>query len=226
MDRLGEYLRLFAELLGTENKPVFKGIKKASTGLRALVPDERIQHVQARLKLVGSEATSRPARIAADLEAMLGADGIGEAQLLDAHSQVLHLFHGIKAANEEVIRVFQEGTVDGIVTGLVGADDTMHLHLRALDGQDVKVLVRDEKLAREMLAHFRKGFVRVSVRGNWVRGEHGWRPEASKCTVRSFELLDETPLSEVMQDFAGVQGSGWTAIERPDEFWRELRGIH
>lgn len=226
MDRLGEYLRLFAELLGTDNKPVFKGIKKASTGLRALVPDERIQHVQARLKLVSSEATSRPAKIAADLEAMLGADGIGEAQLLDSQSQVLHLFRGVKAANEEVIRVWQEGAVDGIVTGLVGADDTMHLHLRALDGQDVKLLVRDEGLAREVLAHFRKGLVRVSVRGQWIRGEHGWRPEASKCTARSFELLDETPLSEVLHDFASVPGGGWTAIEQPEEFWRELRGIH
>ncbi|OWQ96475.1 hypothetical protein CDO81_27210 [Roseateles puraquae] len=226
MDRLGEYLRLFAELLGTENQPIFKGIKKASTGLKAFVPEERLQHVQVRLKLVHTEATSRPARIAADLEAMLGADGIKEAQLLDASDNVIHLFHGVPAANEEVIRVWQEGTVDGVVTGLVGADDTMHLHLRGLDGHDVKVLVRDESLARGILAHFRNGCVRVTVRGHWVRGEDGWHPETNKCTAKSFDVLEDTPLSKVFQDFAAVPDSGWRAAESPDDFWRELRGIH
>lgn len=225
MDRLGEYLRVFAELLGTENRPVFKGIKKASTGLRALVPDDRIDHVQARLKLVRTQGDSRPARLAAQLEDMLGADGIKEAQLLDTRQQVLQLFHGVAAANEELVRVWQEGTVDGIVTGLVGADDTMHLHLRALDGRDVKVVVRDEVLARGVLTHFRDGLVRLSVRGHWVRGDAGWYPEANKCVLKSYDVLDQTPLADVLRDFAAVSESGWKSMDRAEDYWRELRGL-
>lgn len=226
MDRLGEYLRVFAELLGPENGPIFKGIQKASTGLRALIPDDRIKPAQARLKLVRTQSDSRPARLAAELEAMLGADGIKEAQLLDARQQVVLLFHGQAPANEVLVRVWQEGTVDGMVTGLVGADDTMHLHVRALDGHDVKVLVRDEVLARDVLKHFRKGLVRVLVRGHWVRGDFGWHPETNKCVLRSFVVLDQSPLSEVLRDFAAVPNSGWQSVQAAEDFWRELRGLH
>lgn len=226
MDRLGEYLRVFADLLGTENCPVFKGVKKASTGLRAYVPDDRIDSVQARLKLVHSPDDSRPARIAAQLEAMLGDDGIKEAQLVDAHGHVLRYFHGAVAANEELLRVWQEGSVDGTVTGLVGADDTMHLHMRALDGHDVKVVVRDEALARDVLTHFRNGLVRMVVKGHWVRGSVGWYPETNKCVLKSFEVLDQAPLSEVLREFAAVPDSGWQSLQRAEDYWRELRGLH
>ena len=226
MERLAEYLRVFAELLGTENRPVFKGIKKESTGIRALVADDCVDKVNQRLKLVRTEDDSRPARVAAELEAMLGVDGIREAELLDANREVVHRFHGVQAANEVLHRVWQEGTVDGMVTGLVGADDTMHLHLRAVDGYDIKVLVRSEDLAREVLAHFRKGLVRVCVRGHWIRGDDGWHPETNRCTARSFELLDETPLTAVIAEFSAVENSGWRAVEQPEDLWRELRGVH
>jgi hypothetical protein len=226
MDRLAEYMRLFAELLGSENRPVFKGIKKASTGLKAQLSDDRLVHVQARLRLVRSEPDSRPARCAAALEAVLGADGIAEAQLLDSGSNVVFLFRGLAAAGEDVDRVYQEGTVDGVVTGLVGADDTMHLHLRSRNAQDLKLVVRDEDLARDILAHFRKGTLRVLVQGHWLRSEGGWHPEANRCTVRSFDTLDEQPVSQVFRDLADVPENGWKAMEQPQAFWEEIRGIH
>jgi hypothetical protein len=63
MERLGEYIRLFAELLGTDNHPVFAGIKKASTGLKAAIPHDRRPYAQARLIEAKSEPTSKPARL-------------------------------------------------------------------------------------------------------------------------------------------------------------------
>ena len=226
MDRLAEYMRLFAELLGSENRPVFKGIKKASTGLKAQLNDDRLVHVQARLRLVRAEPESRPARCAEALEAFLGEDGIAEAQLLDSGSNVVHLFHGLAAVDDEIDRVYQEGTVDGVVTGLVGADDTMHLHLRSINAQDLKLVVRDEDLARDILSYFRKGILRVSVQGHWLRSVDGWHPEANRCTVRSFVPLDERPASEVFRELAEVPDNGWKAMERPEAFWDEIRGIH
>ena len=62
MDRLAEYLRLFADLLGAENHPVFKGIKRASTGLRAAIPLERQNHALLRLVEAKSQPESRPGR--------------------------------------------------------------------------------------------------------------------------------------------------------------------
>lgn len=171
--------------------------------------------------------TSKPHRAFEQLEEEMGADGILHAQLLDRNEKVVFLLHGHVATNEdvEIIRVYQEGTVDGVVTGLVGADDTMHLHLRSTEGRDIKLVVRDEDLAREMLGHFRKGIVRVTAKGYWVRKEGGWFPE-SKCSAKSFELLDETPLSEVLRTFASVEQSGWRTMEHPEQFWRDLRGMN
>jgi hypothetical protein len=226
MDRLATYLRLFAELLGTENEPVFKGIKNASTGLKAKVPEVRNANVRQRLVLVRTDPSSRPAKTAATLEEEMGADGIRDAQLLDSHEGVIHLFHGAVPVPEDHPRIYQEGSVDGVVTGLVGADDTMHLHLRGLHGRDFRLVVRDEGMARDILAHFRNGLLRLFVQGHWTRSDDGWHPEASRCTVKSFVELDCMPLGEVLKELSTVPDNGWEQMEHPEAVWREIRGIH
>jgi hypothetical protein len=226
MDRLAEYLRLFADLIGSENHPVFKGIKKASTGLKAKLEVERLPHVHARFDLIRTDSASRPAKIAAALESYLGEDGINEAQLLDSNSNVVHLFRGLKPTIEEVARVYQESTVDGVVTGMVGADDTMHLHLRSVTSQDLRFIVRDENLARELLSYFRKGILRLTVQGTWIRSGQGWQPEVNKCRVHSFIALDETPITEIFREFAKISENGWKTVKNPELFWEKIRGIN
>lgn len=226
MDRLAEYMRQFAELIGLENEPVFKGIKKASTGLKVSIPDERRHYAHGRLALIKQDPESKPARLARELEDMLGVDGIAEAQLLDSSSNVVYLLHGVSPVNEKGERIYQEGTVDGTVTGLMGADDTMHLHLRDHMAHDFRLLVRDEVMARDMLRYFRHGTIRATVQGYWIRTEDGWVPETSKCTVKSFEVLDETPISQVFAELAELPDNGWASLDEPEEHWKELRGIH
>ncbi len=226
MDRLAEYMRLFADLLGLDNDPVFKGIKKASTGLKVAIPPDRRLYAALRLIESGANSESKPARLVRDLEGMLGIDGIAEAQLLDADSNVIRLLRGVAPANDKLDRLYQEGTVDGTVTGLVGADDTMHLHLRDQRSLDYRLVVRDEEMARGILHHFRHGTIRATIQGTWVRTEHGWIPEANKCTVKAFEPLDDTPVSKVFEELAALPGNGWAAVETPEERWKELRGIH
>lgn len=225
MERLGEYIRQFGELLGAENKPVFRGIKNASIGIRAAVPDARTNNAFARIIQAKSDPKCRAARFLRGIESMLGEDGIPEAQLLDSSENVIYLFKGAAADDSQVFRVYQDGVVDGIVTGLVGADDTMHLHLRDHFDRDLRLVVRDEKLARELLVHFRQGHVRLSICGQWVRSDAGWVPESGKCTVTSFEKLDDMPASEVFSAFAAVPENGWLDFEDPQLAWAELRGL-
>lgn len=225
MDRLAEYLRLFADLLGAENQPVFKGIKRASTGLRAAIPPERQNHAHLRLVEAKSLPDSKPGRVLRAIEDTLGADSIKEAQLLDSSEKVIYLFSGHVEQATEVVRLYQTGSVDGVVTGLVGADDTMHLHLRDHLDRDLRLVIRNESLARELLTRFRHGRVRLSIRGTWLRAEAGWIPEASKCTVDAFEDLDETPLCEVFGSVASIDGNGWSAMDDPLAQWESLRGL-
>lgn len=225
MERLGEYVREFAELLGAENSPRFKGIKKASTGLKAYIPPSRQHEVSIRLFQAKSDPGSRAAKFRQVIEDMLGKDAINDAQLLDANDNVvLHL----RGENDDfqTDRLQQEGVVDGIVTGVVGADDTMTLHLRDHLNQDLRLEIRNEALARELLLKFRTGTVRVYVKGCWLRTQSGWKPEAGKCRVERFEILDDTSAGKIFEALAAIDGSEWQSMTDPMNEWRSLRGIH
>jgi hypothetical protein len=227
MAHLGEYIKQFAALLGEENKPIFKGIKKASIGCLAAVPVERTHLSRARITQAKNDETSKPGRHLRAIEMMMGQDAISEAQILDERSNVIHTIFGIRPepvfTNE---RLYQEGVVDGWVTGLVGADDSMHLYVRDHFNRDLRLIVREDVMARKILNHFRTGTIRLRVRGPWVRNDNGWTPEASKCLVLSFEALDDTPLSEVLATAASLPGNGWSEMKDPMNHWENIRGIH
>lgn len=226
MERLGEYICQFAELLGAENRPVFKGIKRASTGLRARIPEDRIQNTHLRLVQAKTQPDSKPAKCLSIIEGMLGTDSIKQAQLLDNSENVVYLFEGVSEEKEIVHRLSQEGIVDGVVTGLIGADDTMHLHLRDYMDRDLKLVIRNEDMARSLLMQFRNGLVRVYIHGTWIRTDSGWLPEASKCTVDRFEMLEDTPISEIFTQLSGIENNGWKDLPDAIAQWKELRGIH
>jgi len=225
MERLGEYVREFARLLGTENAPIFKGIKKASTGLKAYIPPAHERDVKIRLFQAQSNPDSRAGKIRQLIADMLGKDAINDAQILDAHENVVLQLRG-ESDCFQVERLQQKGTVDGVVTGIVGADDTMTLHLRDHLNQDLRMEIRNEALARELLLNFRTGTVRVYIEGSWLRTESGWKPEASKCRVERFEILDDTPIGQIFEALAAIDGSEWRSLKDPMSEWRSLRGIH
>ena len=225
MERLGEYVREFARLLGVENAPRFKGIKKASTGLKAYIPPAREREVTIRLCQAKSDPSSRAAKIRQVIEDMLGKDAINDAQLLDSKENVVIQLRG-ESDDFQTERLQQKGIVDGVVTGVVGADDTMTLHLRDHLNHDLKLEIRNEALARELLMKFRTGMVRVYVEGSWLRTASGWKPEASKCRVERFEILDEAPIGQIFEALAGIDGSEWQSMTDPMNEWRSLRGIH
>ena len=225
MERLGEYVREFARLLGVENGPRFKGIKKASTGLKAYIPPSREHEVSVRLFQAKSDPCSRAAKSRQVIEDMLGKDAINDAQLLDANENIVFHLRG-ESDDLQLHRLQQKGVVDGVVTGVVGADDTMTLHLRDHLNQDLRLEIRNEALARELLLKFRGGMVRVYVDGSWLRTASGWKPEASKCRVERFEILDDTPIGQIFEALAAIDGSEWKSLKDPMNEWRSLRGMH
>ncbi|SEA98459.1 hypothetical protein SAMN05444680_10518 [Variovorax sp. YR216] len=227
MERIGEYIREFAGLLGAENSPVFKGVKKASTGLRAFVPEDRVQYSRARMAEARLNPEGKAGRYCRKLESMLAEDAIAETQILDEAGNVLHALFGARAiADDKANRLTQEATVDGVVTGLVGADDTMHLHLRDHFDRDLRLVVRDEALARAILSRFRDGAVRLRVRGSWVRTDQGWAPEVNRCTVLGYQVLEDVPVGAVFADLAAVEDNGWRETADPMSLWETIRGLH
>ncbi|NYT43260.1 hypothetical protein H0A64_00230 [Alcaligenaceae bacterium] len=219
LDRMAEYFRVLSDLLGKENKPLYAGIVKKSVGVRARVPDEYEDSVRTRMLAAANDGTYDAA------EQRLADLGVKSALLVDGDGNLCHKFAPIKEAVLNDPRLIQQGSVDGVITGLVGSDSTMHLHVHDIFGKRIILVVRDIDLAKSLLGHFRSAEVRLHVAGTWRRTEDGWAPEANKCTVQSYEVLDESPISEVFASLRAIPGNGWAAADNPDEFWKKIRGI-
>ncbi len=226
MDRLAEYMREFAQLLGVENAPMFAGIKSASIGVCAKIPDARREAAWKNVQKAKSVPDSRPARHLNNIEGMIGEDKFRGVELRDNANKVVYLFQPQVQKEVVAMTIKQQGEVDGVVTGLIGADDTMHLYLRDALARDLRLIVKDEAMARSLLSHFRKGHLRLRVHGTWARTEDGWAPEASKCVVDGYEVLDEIPLTEVFTQLSRIPGNGWCATKDPEAEWRDLRGVN
>lgn len=225
MDRFSDYVRVFAELLGSDNKPTFHGVLEQSTGICAVIPPQYAQQVKLRLIQASNEPDSKPARTVDKLQKMMGEDGLNVIQLKDYRGTVLYEYAGVPPVQERSVRIKNDGTVDGQVLGISGTDATMHLQLRDSSDQVHRLVVKDEELARELLRHFRDGLLRVSVSGFWERTECGWVPD-SKCVVSGFEELDDSSISSVIDELRKIEGNGWNDIASPQDAWKEMRGIH
>lgn len=226
MDRLAEYMREFAQLLGVKNNPVFVGIKDASIGLQTAIPSARRTDAWKRIQTAKISQDSQPARCLRRIESLLEEDGFNSAEVRDTSAKVIHLITAKRRDEVKGVTIKQHGEVDGVVTGLVGTDDTMHLHVRDALSRDIKLVVRDETMARELLTRFRHGHVRLRVHGTWVRTEDGWVPENNRCTVDGYQVLDETSASDVFAQIAATPGNGWCELPDPAAAWRDLRGIN
>lgn len=226
MDRLGEYLTKFADLLGKDNSPVFKAVKNKSVGIVAVVNSARVVNVKARITQARTNPESRAGRALAGINSMLESDAHYEAELIDPNSNVVYLFSNKPKVDSEIYRVQMSGEVDGVLLGISGRDETMHIHILDHYDRDIRLLVRSEALARQMLKHFRGEPIRILVDGNWVRTDTGWMPESNRCSALSFEVLSTEPPSQVFSRFLGDSSHDWLSLEEPLHFLAELRGSH
>ena len=225
MDRLARYIKLFAELLGTDNQPIFKGLQNASVGLKAYIPPSCQTSVFKRILQLKTDTESRPSLVMRQIESEMGLDEIPEAEVRDESDNVVYVAKWCRPLIETSPRIQQGGTVDGVVTGLIGADDTLHLYLRDIHSRDLKLVIRNVELGRALLQRFRGGTVRLSVHGSWIRTETGWVPEASKCYVDSFDDLDESPLHDIFSRLSDIPGNKWASMQDPIGEWERIRGL-
>jgi hypothetical protein len=221
---LGEYLKVWAALLGDENEPHFAGIVKGSAVLRAAVPVGK--KTSAKLRLVtaadpSSDGLSHPAKPYAQLIALMASDRlVGEVK--DRGGQVLLELCPRPVAAEAKVVVHDLSTIDGVVISLAGADDTVHLRLQDFDGRVYRVTLRDLEVARKLASHFRSTAIRAQVHGSWCRGEDGtW--EQQTLYLDSFDVLDEEPASEILHRLNALPGNRWATMDDADAFLEDLR---
>ena len=114
----------------------------------------------------------------------------------------------------------QDGVLDGTLIRVGGRDETVPVHLR--DGDVIHNCNAAREMARRLAPHLFGGTLRVIGNGRWKRTEEGqW--VLLRFDINDFEILDDRPLPEVVQQLREVQGSGWRHIDNPVEELQRLR---
>jgi hypothetical protein len=221
--RLAEYLLAYAEVLGEGNEPRFAGIVNGSAYMRAQLPYDRKLDVKVRLMSVeagGAEASaSRAVRVLSD---MLERDGL-TGEIEDRQGAVILQFKRPEREQDPKVHIVQDtGVLDGVLVGLVGLDDTVHLRLQDVGGKTYKVTVRDIGVARQLAKHFRGDPLRVHVHGSWKRTADGeWEPYS--LYLDRYEETSDEPASTIFARLSVLPGNRWSTMGDPEKFLRELR---
>ncbi|MBK6742950.1 MAG: hypothetical protein IPG66_08225 [Hydrogenophilales bacterium] len=222
MARLAEYLARLAVLFGNKEHVHFMKVRKGSAIPEIVVDEPAVPKVKARLSLVNTpdvpEDISRANR---DINRMLRDDNACGVLRLKAGANILE-FPGRKTPLAEEAVVYEVGELDGVVIRIGGKDETVPVLVESERGIYYHCNASREN-ARKLAAFLFGQTVRVVGRGKWRRTQEGeW--ELENFDIKDFEVLDETPLADVVAGLRVLEGSGWNEMDDPQAELKCLRG--
>jgi len=222
MARLAEYLAKLSILFGHKENVHFLKVRKGSAIPEIAVDYEAAPKVEARLRLVGTpDAPPELERANQEVNRMLRFDN-ASATLKIKHGGNILVFPGKKTPLAEEVVVHEQGDLDGIVIRIGGKDDSVPVWIEG-EGKVVYKCWAKRDMARQLAAHYLDRPVRVTGSGQWCRTpERKW--ELEEFQIKSFEILDDSPLEKVINDLRQVEGNQWNAMDDPQAELRKLRG--
>lgn len=203
-----------AQLLGEQSHVHFKAVESGSTALKAEVETPAVPKVKKRIHAIGMGDAPKDALKAYDqLDEMLRDDNaIG--RLEGPGGATIIPFPGRNRPEPLIYGpVKQDGYLDGQIYRIGGKDATIHVSIR--DGErDFTRLETDTLVAQELGQFLLSEPLRFYGLGTWYRfGSGEW--ELRRFKIDSFEVLDETKLSDSFQKLRSVEGSLWSQISDP-----------
>ena len=223
MARLAEYMQRFAKLLGHEGSVHFERVVAGSTQLAARVDHEQVPKVADHLERIAQgEAPPEIVRVQDELDRLLAGDNatgfIYEGE--DQGAEVI-AFPGASRPKPVSYGPFtEEGTLDGVLISIGGADQTVHLQLQ---NGEVKYtgLETNRETARRLAKHLYEP-IRVSGSGRWFRESDGtWT--LRRFRVAGFEALRKADLREAVEELRAIEGGDWKTMDDPIAALRALR---
>ena len=221
MARLAEYMAEIARLFGQDEHVHFEHLEPGSTVLVQRIDQNAVAEVQQRLSIAGDahapEDIAKPYRA---IERRLAEDG-ATASLRETNGTEILFFPGPERTQPPTIGPFrQDGVFDGTLIRVGGKDETVPVHL--LDGNVTHNCNATREMAQRLALHLFSGTVRVVGNGRWKRNEEGqWI--LMRFDIKDFEVLDDRPLPEVVQQLREIPGSGWRHIDNPLAELQRLR---
>ncbi len=221
MEQLGDFVRLFAELIGIENKPRFVETQNQSTALLACTDSTRVDFASSRIYAAHNPANKENKSLVKIEQKML-AYGLRKAEVRDLKNNII--FYTITPENDATFfSADEQGEIEGEITGVRGADATMHIEIKEWSGRIVHIACKDIELSLEIAKHLRTGSVRLFVEGLWDRTDKGWKPNSEKCFIYAFEELNTHSIANVMNDIRNLPDMDWKTLSNPSAICHELR---
>jgi hypothetical protein len=207
MGRLAEYMAELSKLLGERENDHFSRLEPGSAVLVSLIDEPSVPKVAERVQQVrDGRAPKEVMQAFFNLDGLLAKDN-AVGVLYPPDSSII-LFPGRTRPKPMRYGPFREhGTLDGVLIRIGGRNDSIPVWLK--DGDiEHRCQVRGEEVARRMAAHYLNGTLRVHGSGKWIREENGtW--SLQQFDIDDFELLDDSPLVDVVGKLRAVEGSTW-----------------
>ena len=207
MARLAEYMAALADLIGHKESTHFARIEKGSARLVSCVEEHDAPKVQRRLEAVSSATPPQGTTKAfKTLDDMLAEDNaVGE--IIGPAGAILIPFPGRTRPKALTFPAFrQNGSIDGQIMSIGGRDKTAHVTLQD-GGLTYTNIDLDKDVARELAKHLYGAKIRLFGSGRWERHPEGtWK--LLTFTVDRYEVLDDTPLADVLAELRAISGVG------------------
>ena len=221
LNRFVDYVDALRGIFGAPDDVYFHQVRKGSAVLEFAASQKAAPRIEKRLHLVGT--ADMPPDMAmqwTNINRCLRRDGASARLTRKGGKVALAQFAGIRTPLAQEAIVHETGTLDGVVVGVKGVDDSVPIWLKADDGALLKCNARRD-LARQLAPLF-DTWVRVAGKGKWRRGNDArWTLE--EFDIQSFEQLDETPLKKQVREIQAIADNGWNQLEDAQAVWRELR---
>lgn len=212
MARLADYMADLARILGEPECVHFARVEDGSAVLVTAIDEAAIANVEARLKAV-REGNGPPdaMKAYAELDARLAKDDAMATLARDGGTDLMR-FPGKSRPKPMRYGPFRDyGTLDGIVIRLGGRGDTIPVLLEDAEGALFTCRTTPER-SKALALHYRGATVRLHGNGKWVREENGsW--SLQEFTIEHFEVLDDSPLMDVVAKLRAIDGSAWSTDE-------------
>jgi hypothetical protein len=207
MARLAEYMGEFARLLGEEERVHFSHLEKGSAILVSIIEPPAVLKVAERVSGIRDGHGPKDALKAFKaLDGMLAKDN-AVGTLISPEGAEIIPFPGRTRPKPMQYGPFRErGSIDGVVIRVGGKDETVPVYLQ--DGERILACETSREISKRLAGYYLDGTIRAHGTGTWMRKEDGsW--ELKKFIIEEFEVLDESPLAEVINRLRSIEGGVW-----------------
>jgi hypothetical protein len=207
MARLAEYMAELAKLLGQPERVHFSHIEEGSAVLVSSVEEPAWPKVADRVHGVRQGVAPKDAmRAYQALDTMLAKDNACGVLSSEEGGEVIP-FPGRTRPKPMRYGPFRErGSIDGVLIRIGGRDETIPVLLQ--DGEASFSCQTSREISKRLAPHYLGPTLRAHGDGKWVREEDGsW--QLVEFYIEDFEVLDDSPLQEVVSRLRAVEGSTW-----------------